>query len=182
MSEFITICVVGLALSLDAFSLSLGIGTINSKKNSYLSIAILVGVFHFVMPLIGTLIGIQLQKVFHTSGNFLIGVVFVYISFEMIRGLINKVDSSWDSTILGTTLFAFSVSIDSFSVGLGLMAITKNLILAVFIFSLLSSTCTYLGLIIGKYTKKRFGMVATVIGAIILFLLGMFHLIHSNLP
>ena len=43
----------GIGLSMDAFSLSLSLGTTNPKKSIILKTALIVGLFHFIMPLLG---------------------------------------------------------------------------------------------------------------------------------
>ena len=73
-------------------------------------------------------------------------------------------------------VFALGVSLDSFSLGLGLKAITSNIYLAMSIFAICSSLFTYLGVIVGKFASKLLGIYANIIGAIILFVLGLMHL------
>jgi len=176
MSEYITLLIIGLALSLDAFSVALSIGTIITNNKSII-IATMVGIFHFFMPLLGIILGDQIMKIFHLSGEFLIAIIFFYISFEMIKSVLQNDEITWNSTIFGILLFSFGVSIDSFSIGLGLKTITDNLIFAVSIFALCSFLFTYLGLIIGKYVKSKVGNISNVIGATILIILGIIHLL-----
>lgn len=78
--------------------------------------------------------------------------------------------------LINMFLFAIGVSIDSFSTGIGLSAITSNILLATFIFSITSFSFTYFGLIIGKYASALLGIYANVFGAILLLVIGLFHL------
>ena len=48
---------IAISLSMDAFSLSLAYGTLNLKKKEIHRLALMVGIFHFVMPLFGHLFG-----------------------------------------------------------------------------------------------------------------------------
>ena len=57
MYSIIMLFTIGIALSMDTFSLSLSIGTLNIKSKKIILIAIIVGIMHFIMPLIGMLIG-----------------------------------------------------------------------------------------------------------------------------
>lgn len=75
--------------------------------------------------------------------------------------------------ILDIILFAIAVSIDSFSVGIVLSLENKNLITAGIIFSIISATFTFLGLILGKFLSDKVGKISKVIGIIILFLLAL---------
>ena len=58
-------------------------------------------------------------------------------------------------------LFALAVSLDSFSVGIGLKALTNNYIIAVTIFSLTSFIFTYIGLLLGKKINTLIGTYKT---------------------
>jgi len=73
-------------------------------------------------------------------------------------------------------LFGLSVSIDSFSVGIGLGAGEENVFLSGIIFSICSATFTYLGLSLGKKLTIKYGKIANVIGSILLLILGIQHL------
>ena len=45
--NFFSILLIGIALSMDTFSLSLGVGTFNISTKKSLKLALIVGVFHF---------------------------------------------------------------------------------------------------------------------------------------
>ena len=60
---------IGISLSMDAFTLSLSIGTTSPKKKNQLLLSILIGSFHFFMPIIGNKIGNIFQYKSH-SGTF----------------------------------------------------------------------------------------------------------------
>ena len=96
---------------------------------------------------------------------------------QMIIDIIKHEEEAFNLSFLGMLLFAFGVSIDSFSVGLGIKAITSNIYLAMSIFSICSFLFTYGGIIVGKQANKILGMYANIIGVIILFILGLAHLL-----
>ena len=49
--EIFVIMIIAVSLSMDAFSLSLAYGTVNLDKKSCLKLSIIVGLYHFFMPL-----------------------------------------------------------------------------------------------------------------------------------
>jgi putative Mn2+ efflux pump MntP len=57
MNLFI-ILVIAISLSMDAFSLSLAYGTLDIDKKNIYTLSIIVGIYHFFMPLIGYFVGI----------------------------------------------------------------------------------------------------------------------------
>ena len=80
MKESLTILTIAIALSMDTFSLSLGIGTGNISKKRCLLFSIIVGIMHFIMPLIGNLIGNKIVEIFMLKSNFLLGIILIYLA------------------------------------------------------------------------------------------------------
>ena len=130
MLEIVTLFSVGIALSMDTFSLSLGVGTFNISYKKAVLLSIIVGIMHFVMPFIGVLLGQKIINIFKIDSNFLLGLILIGISFEMLFDLLKKEERNYDLSFLGMFLFALGVSLDSFSTGLGLHAITNNIYMA----------------------------------------------------
>lgn len=178
MKEIISLFVIAIALSMDTFSLSLGIGTSNISKKRMLFFAILVGTLHFLMPLLGTFLGQKLVSFFTLKSDFLLGAILIYLAITMLIEIIHPDEKEKNMSIINMFLLAISVSIDSFSTGIGLTAITNNKLLAVTIFSSVSFCFTYTGLLIGKYASRLLGTYATIFGAILLIIIGLFHLCH----
>ncbi len=176
MLEIATIFSIAVALSMDTFSLSLGIGTTNLSKKKILQLSTTVGIMHFLMPCIGMMIGTNILKFFEINSNFLLGLILLFIAGQMIYEIFYKENENFELNNYGIFLFSFSVSIDAFSTGLGLCAITTNLFLALMIFSAISFLFTILGLYIGKYANKILGIYASIFGSILLILIGISHL------
>ncbi len=177
MREIFSIILIGIALSMDTFSLSLSVGMFNTPNKKALELSIIVGAFHFIMPFLGMLLGEKIVQIFELKSDILLGFVLILIAIEMIIDLIRHEENKFNLTFLGMILFAVGVSIDSFSLGIGLKAIVTNKILAMSIFSCCSFLFTFLGVIVGRYASKILGVYANIIGIIILFILGLIHLI-----
>ena len=56
--KIITIILIAVSLSMDAFSLALIYGTQAISKKGKILLSIIVGLYHFIMPLIGLSIGL----------------------------------------------------------------------------------------------------------------------------
>lgn len=176
MQEIILILTIAVALSMDTFSLSLGIGTTNIRKKECLFFSCLVGLMHFFMPLFGNLLGNKIVKIFMLKSNFLLGIILIYLGITMMIETIKPNNEIKKINILNMFLFSLGVSIDSFSTGIGLSAITSNMLLSVTLFSLTSFCFTLMGLLIGKYANRLLGIYATIFGTILLIVIGLFHL------
>lgn len=161
------IFIIAISLSMDAFSLSLLYGTMNKNNNFRLSI--IVGIYHFIMPLLGMTIG---NKIAILNSRYIIMAIFVVIGVQMLIETF-KHKKITELNIFSQLLFGLAVSIDSFTVGLTLNMITNNCIQSAFIFALTSLTFTYLGLKLGNYINKKIGKYSTIIGGIILILIGL---------
>ena len=147
------IFIIALSLSMDAFSLSLAYGTQNIENKTKYSIAIVVGLFHFFMPLIGNLLGNIILSVIKINPNIIVSIILTFIGISMCFKKEENVDPI--KNIIEIFLFALAVSLDSFSVGIGIKAITNNVLLSSSIFSLTAGIITYLGIILGNEISKK---------------------------
>lgn len=166
---------MALGLSMDAFSLSIAYGTNNINKIKVIILSTLVGIFHFFMPYIGSVIGGKIFFLIENT-NYIISTVFFLLSFEMYKSR-NEEHNATLTNIISLIIFAFTVSIDSFSVGL-VLGINKNkLITAFHIFSIVSAIFTYVGLTLGKYLSIKYGKKANYFGIVILLGIGIKYLV-----
>ena len=175
MSTFLPTILMGLGLSMDAFSLAILYGTLSFNKRQAITLSMIVGAFHFFMPLFGFHFGNFVFQTLSINAHVLIGIIFTIIAIQMFTSL-NKEEELITLKNFGSLLlFGFTVSIDSFTVGIGLSAINENIYLAAFIFCLTSALFTLLGLLMGKKLNKVFGQISVLIGSIILFGLGIYY-------
>lgn len=176
MSIIISLFIIGISLSMDTFSISLSIGTFNITRKKTIFLCFLVGVMHFFMPLLGSLLGNKIITFLNINVNFLLGIILLFIGIEMILDLIKTEEKYFELTLFNMMLISISVSLDSFSTGLGLSAITENVFLSGIIFSTCAASFTFLGLLIGKYSGEKLGVYANILGIILLIFLGLMHI------
>lgn len=169
MSQLIYLLLIGISLSMDAFSLSLAYGLTEINKNNKLILSLVVGLYHFIMPLIGYTFSTILVKSRYINISLIAGFVLIYVGLETI---LSKENITYKKNILSYLLFGLSVSIDSLTIGIGLRAITNNPFLASFIFSISSFIFTLLGLNIGTYIGKYLHKYSKSFGGIILIIIG----------
>ncbi len=175
MREIVSILLIGISLSMDTFSLSLTLGTISENKLIKI-LPLFVGIFHFFMPILGNIIGVALINLLNLASNIILGTVLIVLGINLAIHYFKDESAEINLNIIGILIFALSVSIDSFSVGLGINDITNNYYIASVIFALCSASFTYLGIIIGKYSSKLIGKYAIILGIFLLLILGIFHL------
>lgn len=176
MSILINLLLIGVSLAMDTFSISLSIGTFSISKSKMIAFSLLVGILHFLMPYLGTILGNKFVNYLNLNVNFLLGIILLFIGIEMLLDLIKKEEKNFNFDFISMFLIALSVSLDSFSTGIGISAITSNFILSGTIFSLCAVFFTIGGLLIGKFSSKRLGIYANILGIILLFILGITHI------
>ena len=160
---------------MDAFSLAISLGLRNPSKEKMKLLSITIGIFHFMMPILGNKIGILISNQFLLKGNLFLSFIFFLLSLEMFfsRNSKEEIKSLKTTTIL---LIAFTVSIDSLTVGFAYGLNKETHLLASMIFMITSSTITYRGLKIGKKIQKRYQEKAKYYGIVIMILLSLKYL------
>ena len=172
----ITIFMIAIALSMDAFSLSLLYGTLGMKTKQRVELSTIVGIYHLVMPLTGYLIGNSILRILPIKTNIVAGIIFLILGLEMLTSVKKEEIVTELKTITAFLIFGFTVSIDSFSIGITLSSISNSVMIPPIIFALTSSIFTYIGISIGKVLNKNFGKYSILLGAIILIILAIIYL------
>lgn len=170
MSSFFTILLIGISLSMDAFSLSLIYGIIGIKPKEKILLSLIVGIYHFIMPLIGLSFGSLINSISFINLHIIAAIILLYIGVDLIISNFKKEELP-NISILGFILFGLSVSIDSLTVGIGLKAITNNCLLSSLVFSISSLIFTYIGLLLGNIIGKKIGNYAKTLGGIVLIII-----------
>ena len=175
--NIIVIFIIAVSLSMDAFSLSLVYGTLNIKNKNMITLSIIVGLYHFFMPILGLFCGKFINKVLPVSSNLLLFFVLLVIGIEMIIESFKNNNEIRYMKLYELLVFGFAVSIDSFSIGIGLNLLSPNIFIPSFIFSITSLIFTYVGLILGKKINLFAGKISTIVGGIVLILIGILYLL-----
>ena len=166
---------IALSLSMDALSLSLAYGTTKINKKSKNILPLIVGIFHLLMPITGNLIGSKILEIIKINPNILVAIILIIIGINMCIKKEEKLGTV--ENIIEILLFSLAVSLDSFSVGIGLKAITRHIYLAPFIFSITAGIITYIGLNLGKLFFNKIGTLAPLLGGISLIIIGITYII-----
>ena len=177
MPEIIPILIIAIALSMDTFSFSLSLGTANIKIKNGLILSTIIGIMHFIMPLLGMIIGKFILELLPFDHDFLLGIIFLILSFKMIYDLFLENDDQINMNLLGMFIVSFSVSFDAFTTGIGLLAITNKILLSTTIFMIISYIFTLFGILIGKYVNQKIGKLSSVFGIIILIIMSLYLII-----
>lgn len=170
MSLILLYFFMAIGLSMDAFSLAIVYGTNEIEKKKAIILSLFVGILHFIMPNVGSILGKQFLNGFIVYGNIITALVFLILAIQMILSFKEQEEAKSIDNYLEMFFFAIAVSIDSFTVGIALSLDNQNLLLGGLIFSIVSATFTFLGLLLGKLLNDKTGSISKLIGIIILII------------
>ncbi|WP_407647344.1 manganese efflux pump MntP [Gracilibacillus oryzae] len=173
LGDFISIVFMAFALGMDAFSVGLGIGMQAIRLKRIFIIGLTVGIFHIVMPFIGLILGTYISHNIEGIAILAAGLLLCGIGLQMIIHTFLKKDSPLAPVGFGLFVFAFTVSLDSFSVGLSLGLSGVETVLAIILFGLFSTILTWTALLIGRRTHHLLGTYSEILGGCILFGFGL---------
>jgi putative Mn2+ efflux pump MntP len=170
----ITLLLLGFALSLDSFRVSLGLGTLKLSRVRQLQIVIAFGVCDALAPLIGLLIGKSLLEfigpwVEHLGPLLLCayGVYVIYIAHRYAGKAEGDADR-W--MVLGLPL---SLSLDNLVAGTSLGMIGFPILLSVAIIGAMSALLSFAGLRLGRTAVNLLRFRAELIGGVVLIVIAL---------
>ena len=177
---------LGVGLAMDAFSVSIANGIVESgmRKRRMLLIAGIYAVFQFLMPMLGWLLVTTLEEIF-TKFSILIPwialVLLLFIGGKMIVEAIlekkngRKTDEDQVTKLTFKTLIVqgIATSIDALSVGFTIADYSfMRAFAASIIIGIVTLVICLIGLIFGKKIGSKISSIATIIGGIILIVIG----------
>lgn len=163
---------MAISLSMDAFSLALAYGTLGMSNKDKITLSLIVGLFHLIMPFLGMFIGEVILSLFKFNTDMVVAIILSFIGIQMIISSFKKEEEIKLLNFSEFLLFGLAVSIDSLTLGITLPNMEVNTVLSPFVFAIISSIFTFIGLFIGNKIEKLLGKIATIIGGIILTLIG----------
>lgn len=166
---YIEIFLVAISLSLDAFSLALSIGLRNISKKEIKTYSVVVGLYHFIMPLMGFFMRLLINNFFTLPNK----IIFISVIVFIIIGIL--IDKDKEINIISPIIFGFTVSIDSFSIGISLSK--SYLLISILQFSIISSLLTYIGFKIADKMKLKFKNKSKYISILILIFILIYNII-----
>jgi putative Mn2+ efflux pump MntP len=140
------------------------------KKEEKIILSLIVGIYHFIMPLIGLYFGTLIDEISFINLHIISSIILLYIGIDLIISNY-KEENNLTVSILGFIMFGLSVSIDSLTIGIGLKAITNDYLISSLIFSTSSLIFTYIGLLFGNIIGNKIGAYAKTIGGIVLIII-----------
>ena len=172
------VLILAISLSMDAFSLSLAYGTLNLNIKSILKLSFIVGFFHLIMPMLGMCVGYQFFSILPFDSGFIVFSILIIIGIGMCLDTLKNETNRNLNNLFSYMSFGLAVSIDSFSVGIGIYEINSNILFCASAFAISSFLFTLLGLVIGREFNRALGKISIFIGGLVLIAVAFFYLFH----
>jgi manganese efflux pump family protein len=170
------IIILALALSIDAFAVSLAAaasGRINGHRATF-RLSFHFGLFQFLMPVLGWLAGTTLESLLVSVDHWIAFALLSFVGVRMIRAGSDSspnVNSSDPSKGLTLLMLSIATSIDALAVGLTLAMLNIRIWQPSIIIGLITATVCFLAIILGNRFEAKFGKKAEIVGGIIIIII-----------
>lgn len=174
--ELLAVVLVGIALAMDAFAVSLCKGFAIGKVNvrSMVIVGAWFGFFQLLMPVIGFYVGRSFYDLISEFDHWIAFLLLVAIGANMVREALTSEEGDNDPDIGVKIMFllAIATSIDALAVGVSLAMEGGNIWLEGSIIGILTFFISAAGIKVGSLFGNRFGNKAEIFGGVILILIG----------
>lgn len=178
--DLITLLSISVALSMDAFSVSIckGLATKKFSVKTALLCGLWFGGFQALMPVIGFFLGVQFEHLIANIDHWIAFGLLLIIGVNMIREAFSEKDDDECDESCGCTGFktmlmlAIATSIDALAVGVTFAFLKVNIWKSVAIIGITTFLFSFVGVKIGNIFGSRYSKAAEITGGVILIILG----------
>jgi manganese efflux pump family protein len=168
---------IAVGLAMDAFAVSLGVGTSGQARDfrSRFRLAFHFGIFQSLMTVLGWLLGSTIANFINSFDHWLALVLLSYVGVNMIRSGLNKqsdcycADPSRGRTLV---MLCVATSLDALAVGLSMAMIHAPVIIPSLVIGVVCLTLSAIGLLAGTRLGESFGKRMEILGGLILIGIG----------
>ena len=177
---FVSILLLGLAMSTDAFAAALGKGAamLKPRWSEVLRISLIFGIVETLTPIIGWLLGSAAShfiKIWdHWIAFGLLGVLGLHMIYKSLTASGDAEDPGFTakSGVLLVALTGLATSIDAMAVGVGLAFVNVNILVVASVIGLCTFTLVTFGVMAGRALGTLIGKRAELVGGIVLIGVG----------
>lgn len=174
--DIISILLIAVAVSMDAFAVSLckGLALKQASVGQCVRIGLWFGIFQASMPLLGFYLGESFHVYIEAIDHWIAFGLLLLIGANMIRDVYSEKSKPLDASLSTGTLFvlAIATSIDALAVGISFSCLEMQIFKPVCIIGATTFCLSSIGLKIGNRIGSRFNNIAQTAGGVILILIG----------
>lgn len=168
------VLVLAIALSMDAFAVSIGLGAKHDSRKLALQAGLYFGVFQAIMPFIGYLGGRGVLGWVDAYAHWIAFGLLILIGGKMVyegmqEGIEEDISAITHKMML---MLAIATSIDAMAAGFSLTLLNVNPLLACLIIGITTFAFSWAGVKIGKRSGTWLESKAEIFGGVVLILIG----------
>lgn len=174
----ISILLLGLAMSTDAFAAALAKGAGMPKPTwpQALRIGLIFGVVEAITPMIGWLLGSAaarfIERWDHWAAFGLLSLLGLHMLYKAFFAKEEAEDEAPSGSMWSIALTGLATSIDAMAVGVGLAFVQVNILLVSAVIGLCTFTMVTLGVMAGRMLGTLIGKWAEAVGGLVLIAVG----------
>lgn len=179
---FVELFLIAVGLSMDAFAVSVCKGLCMKRLNvgQAAVIALFFGGFQALMPLVGWVLGTQFERFITPVDHWIAFGLLALIGSKMLwdafhedgeEGMACPADGKLDMREL--TMLAIATSIDALAVGITFAFLRVDIVMSVGLIGLTTFVLSLFGVAVGHRFGARYERPATIVGGIVLILIGL---------
>jgi putative Mn2+ efflux pump MntP len=176
--NWISILLLGLAMSTDAFAAALGKGAGMAKPRlvDALRIGLIFGLVEATTPVIGWLIGTVASRYVdawdHWIAFTLLGGLGLHMLWKAWKGNGKEPEPARGSGVFALALASLATSIDAMAVGIGLAFVNTPIWIIALVIGLCTTVMVSIGIMLGHLVGRLVGKWAEAVGGVILIMVG----------
>jgi len=175
---FLEIFLIAVGLAMDAFAVSLGTGALQHVKGPrpVFRISFHFGLFQFMMPIIGWLLGIHIAHLVTAVDHWIAFLLLAFIGGKMIYAGIHsdhhEIKRNDPSRGISLILLSIATSIDALAVGFSMALLNVAIWYPSVVIGIVAAAFSLLGMLTGRTLGKKFGNAMEIFGGLVLVFIG----------
>lgn len=178
----VELALIAVGLSMDAFAVSVckGLGMKRLDMGQALVIALFFGGFQALMPLAGWALGSGFQSYIEPVDHWIAFALLAFIGGKMLYDAFHEEDG--DEPVAGEAagldlkeilMLAIATSIDALAVGVSFAFLQVDIVPAISLIGVITFALSLVGVAAGHQFGARFEKPATIVGGLVLILIGL---------
>ncbi len=177
---FVELFLIGVGLSMDAFVVSIckGLGMSRLNMCQAAVISLFFGGFQALMPLIGWALGSQLTDFITPIDHWIAFGLLAFVGGKMLWDAFHEddeaegVQTDEKLDLKELLMLAIATSIDALAVGITFAFLQVAIVPSITIIGLTTFVISFAGVAVGRFFGARFEKPATIVGGVVLILIG----------
>lgn len=175
--DFLTVLLLGVALAMDAFAVSICKGLAMGKAGwrSAAVVGAWFGFFQFLMPTLGYYLGRSFYDFISEYDHWIAFFLLAAIGTNMVREAVagGEDDTNADISVKAMLPLAIATSIDALAVGISMAMEGGNILFDAVCIGIITFLISAFGVKAGSIIGSHFGKKAEIVGGLILIFIGL---------